>query len=48
MIGCHHIKDAIQNNVNTETIPMLLVRKSRHSRMRSYCFVGSSAERQAL
>lgn len=47
-VGCHHIKDAIQDNVNTKTIPMLLVRKSKHLRIRSYCFMGSSAARQAL
>lgn len=47
-VGCHHIKGAIRNSVNTEAIPRLLVRKSRHLRIRSYCFMGSSAARQAL
>lgn len=47
-VGCHHIKDAIQDNGNTKTIPMLLVRKSKHLRIRSYWFMGSSAARQAL
>lgn len=46
-VGCHYIKDAIQNN-DTKTIPLLLVRKSKNLRIGSYYFLGSSTARQVL
>lgn len=46
-VGCHYIKDAIQNN-ETKTIPLLLVRKSKNLRIGSYYFLGSSTARQVL